>query len=435
MDSLKAWKRRAGRKPLILRGARQTGKSWLLRRFAEECYENAVIVSLDADRRAARAFEPDLDPRRIARELAELRRERFTPGKTLLVLDEVQDCPAALRSLKYFCEDAPEYDVACAGSFLGIALHAGTSFPVGKAEFLELFPLTFQEFLLAVGEDALSARLDDWDEAAFRLYEDDYARRMRQYMLVGGMPEAVQAFADTGEYAEAERALQGIADMIDQDFSKHAPAAHVPRVRALWDTIPAQLGRENKKFKYSELGKGARAREYETAMLWLLDTGVAHKACRVSTARHPLKAYADEGAFKLYCLDVGLLARMAGVDAAALLDGAAPFVEFKGALAEQFAMQELIGSAGVRPYYWSNGSGQAEVDFLIPRGAHAIPLEVKSGGSLRAKSLGVYVGKFAPPIALRASLAAPRAAGGPIADIPLYAIGALPRLFQKLGLA
>jgi len=431
IEDLAAWKNRENRKPLILRGARQTGKTWLLEHYAGTHYHSSVRIAFDKNKQARRIFEPDLEPKRIIREIEDYTGQKIDSSGTLVILDEIQDCPQALNALKYFCEDAPEYHIACAGSFLGIALHEGTSFPVGKVDLLDLYPLSFTEFLSAMGEDALAKRLFAGDTDILRLHSEAYISFLKKYFYVGGMPEVVQSFADKGEYSEVRRLQQGLLTMYDQDFSKHAPSVHVPRIRALWDSVPEQLGKENKKFVYSEIAKSARAREYETAMMWLIDTGILYKVNRVKEVRHPLKSYADEKAFKLYGLDVGLIACMSELAKDALFEEDRAFVEFKGSLAEQYVLNQLIFECGLKPCYWGNDSGRAEVDFLVQAGARAIPIEVKASTNLRAKSLKLYMEKYNPDIAFRFSLADYRQDGA-LTNLPLYAICVLPELLKAM---
>jgi predicted AAA+ superfamily ATPase len=427
LEKLIGWRDKTKRKPLILRGARQTGKTWLLEHFAQEHYRSYVRVAFDKDRQAQRIFAPDLNPARIIRELEDFSGQKIDPENTLVILDEIQDCPSALASLKYFCEEAPEYQLVCAGSFLGIALHEGTSFPVGKVELLTLYPLSFVEFLVALGEEALADRLSDGKVEVLRLHAESYISLLKKYFYVGGMPEAVAAYAKLGSLAEARQIQQGLLAMYDQDFSKHAPIVHVPKIRALWSSIPEQLAKENKKFIYAEVAKSARAREYAIAMMWLIDTGILYKVNRVSAVRHPLRSYADEKAFKLYSLDIGLLSCMSELDKDVLFEGDRAFVEFKGALSEQFVLNQLIAECGYEPFYWGNDTGSTEVDFLIQAGRRAIPIEVKSSVNLRSKSLYQYIEKNDPDIAVRTSLSDFHR-GAVLIDLPVYAISVLPGL-------
>jgi predicted AAA+ superfamily ATPase len=420
-----AWKNKANKKPLVLRGARQTGKTWLLKHFAEEHYKSYVRIAFDKDRNAHRIFEPNLDPMRIVRELEDFFAQKIDPDTTLIIFDEIQNCPLALNSLKYFNEEAPQYQIVCAGSFLSIALHAGTSYPVGKTESLTLYPLSFTEFLMALDGNALAEKLSAGKPDLLRLYSEAYISRLKEYFYVGGMPEAVAAFADSRNFAETRNIQKELLTMYDQDFSKYAPIVHVPRIRTLWANIPEQLAKENKKFVYAEIAKSARAREYEIALMWLLDTGILYKVNRVTTVRHPIKSYSDEKAFKLYGLDVGLLSCMSGVNKDILFEGDNAFVEFKGALTEQFVLNQLIAECGYEPFYWGNATGNSEIDFLIQSGRYTIPIEVKSSTNLRSKSLQTYITKNNPETAIRISLADFRKDDKMI-DLPLYAISLLP---------
>jgi predicted AAA+ superfamily ATPase len=431
IEALIAWKDKTKRKPLILRGARQTGKTWLLEHFAREHYDSYIRIAFDKNKQAHRIFEPDLDPVRIIREIEDFTGRKVDRRNTLLIFDEIQECPPALTSLKYFCEEAPEYQIVCAGSFLGIALHEGTSYPVGKVEHMTLYPMSFVEFLIASGEETLARRLNEGEVDVLRLHSESYLSRLKQYFYVGGMPEAVLAFVEKNDYAEARRIQENLLVMLDQDFSKHAPIVHVPRIRALWSSIPAQLAKENRKFVYAEIAKSARAREYEIAMMWLLDTGILYKTNRVTSARHPLRSYSDERAFKLYALDVGLMSCMSGLDRDVLFEGDRAFVEYKGSLAEQFVLGQLISECGFEPFYWGNDAGSAEVDFLIQAGRRVIPVEVKSAANPRAKSLKTYIDKNDPEVAVRLSPADFRR-NGVIIDLPLYAVSALPGLLSQI---
>ncbi|GHU52833.1 ATPase [Bacilli bacterium] len=406
------------------------GKTWLMKRFAQTCYEDFLYISFDDDARLAGIFEPDLNPRRILGELEILYQKKIKAETTLLIFDEIQELPAALKSLKYFNEEAPEYQIVCAGSLLGIALHPGTSFPVGKVEFMDLYPLSFYEFLGAMNQEGCVRVLDDGDPAKLRLFQHEYINMMKKYFFVGGMPEAVAAFAETGSFAQVRQIQQNLIDMYDQDFSKHAPAYQVPRIRMLWNSIPRQLARENKKFVYGTVSKSARSREFETAMLWLLDTGILRRVNRVQDVKHPLKSYEDRGAFKLYLGDIGLLSRMSGLEKDILFERDRLFVEFKGALTEQFVLQELLACTAYTPFYWSNDNAHSEVDFLVQAGKNIVPIEVKAGINLRAKSLQVYIDKFNPARAVRSSLADYKA-GERILDLPLYALCLLPRLLAE----
>ncbi|GHV82094.1 ATPase [Spirochaetia bacterium] len=427
LQQLIAWKNRPNHKPLIIRGARQTGKTWLMNYFGRTCFENSVYISFDANTRTAGIFDPDLNPRRIIGELEVLYQTTIKPENTLLIFDEVQEFPLALKSLKYFNEEAPEYQIVCAGSLLGIALHPGASFPVGKVEFMNLYPLSFCEFLLALGQEKCVRLLEEGEPGRLVLFKHEYLDMLKKYFFVGGMPEAVSVFAETGDFEAARRVQRSIIDMYDHDFSKHAPGVQVPKIRMLWNHIPYQLAKENKKFVFGNVSKNARSRDFESAMLWILDTGIAHRVNRIHEVRHPLKVYEDSSAFKLYIGDIGLLSCMSGLEKDVLFEGDRLFVEFKGALAEQFVLQELIA---LQPFYWSNDNGRAEVDFLIQAGRNIVPIEVKPGINLRAKSLQVYIDKFNPAIAVRTS-PADYHAGERIVDLPLYALSLLPGVVEK----
>ena len=365
IDELWKWKARNNRKPLIIRGARQVGKTWLMREFGKVGYEDCVYINFDNNAAMQQLFDGSLQPDRLIMGIELYAGHKINAANTLLIFDEVQEVPRALTSLKYFNEEAPQYQIVCAGSLLGVALHQGTSFPVGKVEFLDLYPLSFTEFLMAIGMDqyAQLIRTRDFDMAApFRL---NYEEALKQYYYVGGMPEAVQAFCDRKDFNEVREIQQRILAAYEQDFSKHAPNETVPRIRMLWNSVPAQLAKENRKFIYGLIKEGARAKEYELAMLWLVDCGLVHKVQRVSAPNLPLKAYEDLKAFKLFLVDVGLLSCMVGLRQSVLLDGNDLFKEFKGAWTEQYVLQQLKTCKGLQIYYWTAERGSAEVDFVV----------------------------------------------------------------------
>lgn len=405
MEQLQKWKTKKRRKPLIIRGARQVGKTWLMKEFGASEYESAVYINFDNNERMKALFEGSLEVERLVTGLELYAGHKIDPENTLLIFDEVQEVPRALTSLKYFNEDAPQYQIVCAGSLLGVALHQGTSFPVGKVEFLDLYPLSFFEFMMAMDKERYVelVRKGDFDMAtAFKL---DYIELLKHYYYVGGMPEAVQTFADNRDFNEVREIQRRILEAYEQDFSKHAPNEAVPRIRMLWNSIPAQLAKENKKFIYGLIKEGARAKEYELAMLWLTDCGLVHKVHRVTTPSLPLKAYEDLKAFKLFLVDVGLLSCMVGLRQDVLLDGNELFKEFKGALTEQYVLQQLKTIKGLNIYYWTADRGTAEVDFVIDNGSDVIPVEVKAEVNLQAKSLKVYRDKFQPKLSIRTSMA------------------------------
>ena len=431
---IKEWNSSASRrKPLIMMGARQVGKTWLLQAFAQECYPNdTVFVDLHDNAPLRDAIEDGgTDALGILELIATAAGRKIEPGRTLLVLDEIQESPRLLTSLKYFHEKKPELAVVAAGSLLGLALNregkkrgvsAGkVSFPVGKVNFLPVLPMTFAEFLDAAGEGEKRARLEEgaWETVA--AFHQVYSTLLKKYYLVGGMPEAVAAYSAGAGFADVRQVQKELLSAYDKDFAKHAPASLLAKIRLLWNAIPGQLAKENKKLVYAALRPGARAREYEIALQWLEDAGMIRQVHRVSRPGMPLKAYEDYSAFKLYAHDVGLLCAMGDVPPHALLDGDELFTHFKGALSEQFVLGELV-AAGVEPYYWATDEGMAEVDFVIQGERGVYPLEVKAAVNLQAKSLKSYRDRFAPPKCLRASLSK-RAEGSLVDDIPLYAVG------------
>jgi uncharacterized protein len=423
LANLSNWKDSPDRKPLIIRGARQTGKTWLMKEFGKT-YQKIAYVNFESNPSLKTLFAENFDLRRILLAIQIETSVVAEPGDTLLILDEIQEAPGALTSLKYFQENAPEYHVISAGSLLGVALGGHTSFPVGKVEFLDLYPLSFTEFLEALNEKPLVDLLKDRDWKMITNFKARYIERLRQYYYIGGMPEAVSAFAQRTDFEEVRRIQKRILIAHEQDFSKHAPSEIVPRIRMLWNSIPAQLAKENRKFIYGLIRHGARAREYELAMTWLIDCGLIHKINSVTKPAIPLKAYEDFGAFKLFLVDIGLLAAMTDLDAKTLLDGNDLFEEFKGALTEQYVLQQLIVSQEIGIYYWSPENARAEIDFLLQIKGKIIPVEVKAAENLHAKSLRVYSEKYQPETAIRTSLSDYRKEEWMI-NLPLYAISTI----------
>jgi len=437
---LRAWRQRADRKPLVVKGARQTGKTYVLERFGAAEYAAVHVLNFEADPRLATVFEGELDPVRLVRDLALL--GRFDPhavltGAALLFFDEIQACPRALTSLKYFAEQLPEVHIVAAGSLLGVELSRAASFPVGKVQLHTLHPLDFFEFLDATGRDAYRARLEDLSalEPLTAGIHAELIAALREYFVVGGMPEAVAAFSESRDFARARQIQKNIVAAYRLDFAKHAPASLVPRLAMLWDAIPGQLARENRRFLFSAVQDGARARDYEDALLWLEQAGLVHRSFAVATPKLPLAGYCNRRLFKLFALDVGLLGAVANLSAAAVVQGNAVFEEFKGALAEQYAAQQLVAAdaaADPRPlFYWRNEKTGTEVDFLLEEDA-ITPLEVKSGVNARSKSLGSYRRQFAPEQAVRASLLNLKTDGDMI-NIPLYLLPILPRLLRRFS--
>ncbi|MBR5411898.1 MAG: ATP-binding protein [Fibrobacter sp.] len=441
LDKMYAWNELKGRKPLILMGARQVGKTWLMEEFARRKYaDNIVSVNFMKNERLRQRFESiDLDPKSLIEAISIETGRRIVPGHTLLLLDEIQESPRALTSLKFFNEDMPGLAIMAAGSLLGLAVsrkkrrdasssQAKASFPVGKVTFLDVPPMTFEEFLLAVGEEAKCEALQKRDWKTIGLFHDSYCDLLRKYCFIGGMPEAVQAFATDGDFISVGDVHKTILRAYDEDFAKHTDGALLPKIRLLWNSIPAQLARENKKFVYTALRQGARAREYKVALEWLEDAGMIRMVHNVSTPQMPLAAYEEFGAFKLYAHDVGLVGAMAGLPPQILLEGDSLFTHFKGALTEQYVLEELVAQ-GISPCYWSPDNIMAEVEFVLQSGTTICPLEAKAGTNLRAKSLKSYINRFSPRKALRVSMSK-RTSGAQIEDYPLYAI---PEMLSELS--
>ena len=427
IEKLLKWKQSKRRKPLIIEGARQVGKTWLMKEFGRQAYADTVYINFDSNSRMAELFASDLDTERLIMGLELYVGHKIDPEQSLLIFDEVQEVPRALASLKYFYENAPQYHIVCAGSLLGIALHQGTSFPVGKVDFLKLYPLSFKEFLMATDKARFADLLDQQDFSMITSFKQTYIDALKHYYFVGGMPEAVQSFAEDKDFNEVREIQKRILTAYEQDFSKHAPNEIVPRLRMLWNSIPSQLAKENKKFIYGLIREGARAKDYEMAMMWLSDCGLVYKVSRVNAARIPLRAYEDLNGFKLFVVDVGLLGCMTGLRQRVLLDGNDLFSEFKGALTEQYVCQQLKTIEDLGIYYYTNDRGSCEVDFVVDTGEQIIPVEVKAEVNLRAKSLKTYREKFSPEIAVRTSMADYKKEEG-LVNLPLYAIGQITRL-------
>lgn len=421
LEDLHQWKDSKYKKPLIIRGARQVGKTWLMKEFGKIAYPETVYINFENNQQMDFLFSADLDTNRIISGLELYSGQKINPSKTLIIFDEIQEVPKALTALKYFHENAPQYSIICAGSLLGVALHPGTSFPVGKVDFLDLYPLSFLEFLIASGYESYADLLKTGDYAMAANFRHLYTDQLKHYYYIGGMPEAVTRFVETQDFNLVRSVQQQILSAYEQYFSKHAPAEIVPRIRMLWNSIPAQLAKENKKFIYGLIKQGARAKDYEMALLWLTDCGLAHKVQRISAPKLPLKAYEDLKAFKLYLLDVGLLSCLGKLNQRILLEGNKLFDEFRGALTEQFVLQQLITLKGVNTFYWTNDRGSAEVDFVIECGNEIVPVEVKAEQNLKAKSLKSYYERFNPQLSVRTSMANYKDEGW-LLNVPLYAI-------------
>ena len=421
IETLLKWKESKYRKPLIIEGARQVGKTWLMKEFGKIAYENVVYINFDSNARMAELFTSDLNIERILLGLEIYTEQKILPEKTLIIFDEVQEVPKALSSLKYFYENAPQYHIVCAGSLLGIALHGGTSFPVGKVNFMKLYPLSYKDFLMAIGKEQLAKLLNAQDYPMITAFKQTYIEALKQYYFVGGMPEAVFRFAETKDFVQVREVQKNILGAYEQDFSKHAPHDIVPKIRMLWNSIPSQLAKENKKFLYGLVREGGRAKDYEAAIMWLADCGLVHKVSRINAPNLPLSAYEDLKAFKLFISDVGLLGCIAGLNQRLLLDGNNLFVEFKGALTEQYVLQQLITNEKLKVYYYTNDRGSCEIDFILDTGEAIIPLEVKAEVNLKAKSLRTYKEKYEPKLSIRISMADYKEEDWLI-NLPLYAI-------------
>lgn len=389
-SSLKKWKESPTRKPLILQGARQVGKTYILKEFGAREYSEVVYINCDDNNDMQNMFV-DYDVDRIIRSMSAISGVSIKPSTTLLILDEIQEVERGLASLKYFCEKAPEYHVAVAGSLLGITLHEGTSFPVGKVDMLYMYPMDFEEFLLAMGKEQLVGLLRSNSWAALTPLRGMLTELLRQYYFVGGMPEAVKAYVERGDIWEVRSIHSKIIDAYRNDMSKHVPKQQVQRINMVWNSIPSQLARDNKKFIYGALRKGARANDFEIAIQWLVDSGLVHKVHRISKPVVPLKFYEDMASFKLFLLDCGLLGALSETPPEQILIGDNVFEEYKGAFTENYVLQQLKSLPRTFVYYYSNDNSTLEIDFVVQHDAHVIPIEVKAEENLRAKSLRQFV--------------------------------------------
>lgn len=389
-SSLKKWKDSPTRKPLILQGARQVGKTYILKEFGAREYSEVVYINCDDNNDMQNMFV-DYDVDRIIRSMSAISGVSIKPSTTLLILDEIQEVERGLASLKYFCEKAPEYHVAVAGSLLGITLHEGTSFPVGKVDMLYMYPMDFEEFLLAMGKEQLVELLRNNSWAALTPLRGMLTELLRQYYFVGGMPEAVKTYVERGDIWEVRSIHSKIIDAYRNDMSKHVPKQQVQRINMVWNSIPSQLARDNKKFIYGALRKGARANDFEIAIQWLVDSGLVHKVHRISKPVVPLKFYEDMTSFKLFLLDCGLLGALSETPPEQILIGDNVFEEYKGAFTENYVLQQLKSLPRTFVYYYSNDNSTLEIDFVVQHEAHVIPIEVKAEENLRAKSLRQFV--------------------------------------------
>ena len=403
INDLLKWKDSPYRKPLILKGVRQVGKTWILKEFGRRYYENTAYFNFDENEDYKQFFETTKDVSRILQNLMLASGEKILPGKTLIIFDEVQDCPKVINSMKYFCENAPEYHIACAGSLLGIALAKPSSFPVGKVDFMQIDPMTFSEFLVANGDENLAKYMESVDtiepipDAFFHpLYE-----KLKMYYVTGGMPEPVLMWTQNRDTGAMQHSLSGIIDAYERDFAKHPDTKKFPKISMVWKSIPSQLARENKKFIYKVVKPGARAREYEDALQWLVDAVLVHKVYRSSAPGLPIAAYDDLSAFKIYLVDVGLLRRLSQLAPTVFGEGNRLFTEFKGALTENYVLQTLIPQFEVAPRYWTQTNPPYEVDFLIQRENDIFPIEVKSEANTTSRSLKKFKELFPDKVKLR----------------------------------
>ena len=423
-EDLITWKNSKNKQPLIIRGARQVGKTWLMKEFGKTNYKNVAYIHFDNNSRMEELFKGDLVPSKIIEGLQIETGVKIEPKETLIIFDEIQEVPRALTSLKYFQEELPEYDIIAAGSLLGVALHNGTSFPVGKVQFLDLYPLNYKEFLKALGEEELLQLLQKKDFELIKVFKTKFIDTLKQYYFVGGMPEVVDNFVQNRDYKQVREIQNKILYSYEQDFSKHAPNDIVPKLRLLWNNIPSQLAKENKKFIYGLIRQGARAREFELAMMWLIDCGLVYSVSRVSKPDLPLAAYQDFNSFKLFIVDTGILGAMTGISEKTLLEANNIFTEFKGALTEQFVLQQLKSMKDISIFYWSAEKSTAEIDFIIQSENKIIPIEVKAEENLQAKSLKTFYEKYNNPNCIRTSMSDYREQEW-IKNIPLYYINEL----------
>ena len=428
-EGLLKWKSKQNRKPLLIKGARQVGKTWLMKEFGKNEYESVAYINFEKATQLANLFEVDFDIPRILRSVQLITGIIPKPGETLIIFDEIQSVKRGLLSLKYFYEDAPEYHIIAAGSVLGLPIHKDDSFPVGKVDFLELYPLSYEEFIVALGKNSLLDALHRRDWELTKAFKSNYIELLKQYYYIGGMPEVVKSFILNNDYNEVRDIQNSILESYNNDFSKHSPIEIVPRIKMIWNSIPSQLAKENRKFIYGAVKSGGRAKEFEVAIMWLEDAGLIHKISRVSNASLPLDGFVDIGAFKLFMVDIGLLGAKSGLDAKTIIEGNTIFGQYKGALTEQYVLQQLKCSTGIETYYWSAEQGIAEIDFLIQTGGKVIPIEVKAEENLKAKSLKSFRDKFHPELSIRTSMSDFRKEET-LTNLPLYGISLINSLTE-----
>jgi predicted AAA+ superfamily ATPase len=420
INQLIKWKNTKAHKPLIVQGARQVGKTWLMQEFGKTQYKQVAYINFDEPKNCE-IFDEDYDISRIIMLIEIETGIKINPQNTLIILDEIQECPRALTSLKYFNENAPQHDIVAAGSLLGVACHEGTGFPVGKVSFLNLYPLSFEEFLTAMNEDRFVELLQKKDYKTIKHFNNKYENLLKQYCYIGGMPAVVKNYTEDKDFKIVRELQKEILASYENDFTKHIPTNTVAKIRLLWKSIPAQLSKENKKFIYGAAKDGGRARDFETALSWLIDSGLVYRINKIKKPDLPIIAYEDFSAFKLFVLDVGLLGAMTNLDVKTLLEESRIFEEFKGAIAEQYVLQQFKTIEDLPIFYWSNETSRAEIDFIIQLGSNVVPIEVKASKNLQAKSLKSYMEKYKPEIAIRTSMADYKQTDN-LYDVPLYAI-------------
>lgn len=430
IEKLKAWKENPRRKPLVLQGARQVGKSWALKKFGKECFDDIVYINFDTMPALKEDFRRTKVPAQLIRQMEIMTGKPITPSSTLIILDEIQECNDALNSLKYFCEDAPEYAVVCAGSLLGVALNrSGASFPVGKVNFMTLYPVSFAEYLRAIDAQLYHAyEMIDTIMLVPEVIHQQLTDAYKAYLVLGGMPEAVSAYIDAKDWEEAKAIQDGILQSYSLDFAKHINNKDIPRVFQVWGNLQDQLAREDKKFRYGDVQKGARAREYEGAIEWLCLAGLVHRVSALETPRLPLSAYKKSNAFKLYLNDVGLLGRKFDLDVQTVLAGDNLFTEFKGVMAENYVLQSLVRQFGNSQYYWTSGN-MAKVEFVLQADGKIIPIEVKADKNVTAKSLAYYRKQYTPQLSVRLSTLNMRK-DDDLLNLPLYLVDKMSRFIS-----
>ncbi len=431
ISELVGWKEKKNRKPLILKGVRQCGKTYLLKQFGEEHYDSVAYFNFEENSALEKVFEGDYDTARIIFELGLSAGKTIHPEKTLIILDEIQECGRAITAMKYFCENAPEYHIVCAGSLLGIAIRKQLSFPVGKVDFLTLYPMSFSEFLRAVDGDMLADYVEGFKKGDKipEVVGDKLTILLKQYYITGGMPEVVKAWCDTHSIDEIEKVQQNIISSYELDFAKHAPAKDFPKLSAIWRSIPEQLAKENTKFIFSHVKKGWRSKDLEDALEWLIAAGLVYKVCKIEKPFIPLSSYADDTSFKLYMSDVGLLRKLSKLPYEVVLDATPHYKEFKGSMTENYVLCELLENGCDVAYYWSSGN-TAEVDFIVQSGTEIVPIEVKSEKNVKARSLAEYRKRYEPKYSVKTSMRI-ETNGIEVLNVPLYLISRLNQLTKE----